>query len=106
MRIPKSVDVYGSRWSVGYKWNLLSDKGEHVDGLCDKKNRTILIDRSLSKDERPGTFFHELFHAIIYELKLGQTDLSGEVEEVLVEGISDYMIKYFILRLRDKAKII
>ena len=104
MKIPRSIRVYGHKWDIKYKWNLRDDNGEAVDGMCDNKERAIYIDRSSDKEERLGIFFHELFHVIIHELKVGQTELNPEVEEIIVEGISDYLVRNFNIRRKNGGK--
>lgn len=99
MRVPKSILIKGKRWKVNYKWNLRDDDNHPCDGLCEYKIRTIWIDRALPKAERPQTFLHEIIHALIYELHLN-TSLPSEVEEVLAEGISQYLFEIFNMRLK------
>lgn len=99
MRIPKTILVKGKRWKIFYKWNLMDDDGCKCDGLCEYKARVIWLDRSLLKSEKVQTFLHELVHALIYELHLN-TSLPGEVEEVLAEGISQYFLEIFNMRLK------
>lgn len=99
MRIPKSILVKGKRWKVAYKWNLKDDHENPCDGVCDTTNRTIFLDRALPKTERPQTFLHELIHAVVYELHLN-TSFPDEVEEVLAEGLSQYFLEIFTMRLK------
>ena len=102
MRIPKQINVLGKKWLIKYKWNL-SDEEIKCDGLCCYRSRTIFIDRSLPKVDRPQTFLHELLHAIIYEAKLHNADsFTVEVEEIMVETISSYIMDKFSMRLKRK----
>jgi hypothetical protein len=104
MKIPKRLDVYGQSWTVQYKWNLLGDDGAHVDGLCDDKLNIIWIDRAIPPGGRFTIFIHELIHAIFHELKIGQTSVHSEVEEIMVTGIEEYFVEKFAMRWRGKSR--
>lgn len=101
VRVPKHINVYGKRWTVSYKWNLQNSNGERADGLCDTATRIIWIDRLVEKPARKSVFLHELLHAILFELKIGQTSLNCEVEEIIVTGIEEYLIENFNMRLKN-----
>jgi len=100
VKIPKSINVYGKVWTVSYKWNLKTDEGVLADGLCDKQKKIMWIDRATKPAERSSIFLHELFHAILHELKVGQTDLNREVEEIIVTGIEEFLMENFTIRLK------
>ena len=102
MRLPKHINVLGKKWKVSYKWNL-TDEGIKCLGLCCHESRTIFIDRTSTKAERPQIFLHELLHAILFEAKLTDADsFSTEVEEIMVELVSTYLLDKFTMRLKSK----
>lgn len=103
MRIPKAITIYGKRWTTNYKWNLFDDEGNRCDGLCCKKTRTITLDRYLKDTEKTSTYLHELLHAVLYELKINQTSLDSDVEEIIVAGIEEFIMENFTFRLKKKS---
>ena len=100
MKIPTSIKIKGKRWQIKHKWNLKDDGHNGVDGLCDYKLKIIYLDRSLVKADKEATLLHEIFHAIIYEVGLHQTSLEDDVEELIVENISMFMLDTFNIRLK------
>jgi len=88
------LNIYGTIWRIKYKWHLTDDNGHPAFGLCDKEKSIIWIARGLKSQEKRGTFLHELIHAINYELKICQTELNSEVEEIMTEGVADYLNKH------------
>lgn len=111
MKIPKTVMVRGVPYEVRWKWNL-RHRGEKLDGLCDRDEPVIFLDRLLAGDERELTFVHELLHAVIAEMRKEKADESGQkkkmtkrhlsyqVEEDLVREISEFICETFKLRLK------
>lgn len=63
-------------------------------GECDFANRTIRIAEGTSTENWRATLWHEVFHALLYEL--GRDKLSDD--EALVEGLA-----ISIMMLRAKA---
>ena len=98
VKIPKKLDIYGHPWTVQYKWKLLCTEGNHVDGMCDTKKRILWIDRAVPTAERATVFVHELIHGILFELKINQTSIHSDLEEILVTGIEEYFMEKFHLR--------
>lgn len=100
MKLPRSIDVYGKKWSIKYRWNPKDDDGNHALGLCVYDSREIIIDQGSKKEERLPIFLHELFHAIIYELKLRQTSLTSDVEEIIVDNFAEYLNENFCIKIK------
>lgn len=98
MRIPKTILVSGHEWTVEYKWNLRYDN-QKCDGLCCHETRTIYLDRSLTKQNKITTFLHEYIHAVIAELNIKRKSLPMELEELIVEALSQELVGAFKLRL-------
>lgn len=103
MKIPKNIKIYGKNWAIDYKWNLKDDEGNNLEGLCCFEKRLITIDRLLTKEKKFSVFLHELFHAILFELKIKQTSLSSDVEEIIVEGFADFLTSNFDIRSKKKS---
>ena len=92
--------VKGKRWKISHKWNLKDDHGILCDGLCEPKLKTVYLDRSLSKADKESALLHEVFHAVIYEVGLHQSSLTLDVEEMLVENLSLFVLETFNVRIK------
>lgn len=101
MRIPKHIMIKGEKWVTKYKWNLKNDKGDLLDGMCCLDTRTIFLDRSLPKEERPQVYLHEIIHALLYELHM-HLIVNDDTNELLSENLSQFIMKHFSLRLKKK----
>ena len=103
MRLPNYVDVKGVRYKIKQtkaKEHLMFN-GLPAKGLFNPETRTIHILGSLSDTEKLHTYFHELFHAMLWELKLSQNDgwVDLLVEEIIVDNLSD-MVSTEIRRIK------
>lgn len=103
MRIPKSFKVNGHTWTVRYKWNLHAEDGDKVVGLNLPLSREVLIERSLTKEEREQTFIHEMIHAVFAENHVREV-ISLDTEEILTAALEQYIWRNFDLRWRKTPK--
>ena len=96
MRIPRSIDILGS------KWKIKRQKTEDEDywGLCEHEEKTIYIHPDCPKDQLDQVLLHELGHALIDELRLHNTSFSIDVEEIIVEHFAVFMLKNFRISLK------
>ena len=107
MMIPREFAINGSIWRVEYKWNLTYNK-QQVDGLCMAGEKKIMIDRSLSAEDKFWTFVHEFIHAVIDENELGHNSphedrsLVLDHEEEILLALEDELKKNFSMRWRKK----
>lgn len=103
MRIPKTIDIFGTTYTTMYKWNL-TDEGEKCDGICDTAKKIIWLDRLCTTDEKKYAFFHECFHAALAETGMSTTALGRheDVEELIVENLSKWILDHFNLRKKPK----
>ena len=101
MKIPSSIMVCGQQWSIKLKDHLY-DEGIEIRGLCEFDEKTIHIGVKAHKTRKSleATFLHELFHAVLFENCLDQTDLDRNLHEIIVESISRFMINNFFIRFR------
>lgn len=60
----------------------------------------IKIKKSLPPDERLHTLIHEIGHAVVMRTGLKQSELSHDVEEVLVENIATSIMENFEVHFR------
>ena len=107
MMIPREFAISGSIWHVEYKWNLTYNK-QRVDGLCMPGEKKIMIDRSLSVEDKFWTFIHEFIHAVIDENELGHNSphedrsLVLDHEEEILAALESELRKNFSMRWRKK----
>lgn len=98
MRIPKEIDILGTKYTVQYRVRVDSDNS---DGLCDHKNRKILLNKFLTKEEKTQVFLHECFHAVLWEAGISRS-LDENLEECTVDSLSKWVNKMLTLRLTRK----
>ena len=91
MKVPKSLTVFGAKYSV-----TLRELNENTMGLCDRVSRKIYINKDLKEDEIPETILHEMFHGVFERMCLGQI-ISPEVEELFCEYFSKAVSENFKL---------
>ena len=104
MRIPKSRRILGKVWHTKYKWNLRDDENTKLDGWMIPDERCIYIDRMLSAEEKYQTYLHELIHALMFELSLHTTSLSLDVEEIICEGLSKFLVENCNIRWKKNDR--
>ncbi len=61
------LTINGERWALKFVRSIKHD-GEPHDGLCDYRNKTILILNSLQGDSLHNTITHEITHAELPDL--------------------------------------
>lgn len=66
-------------------------------GQCDPINKIIMIDGELSDDETKITAIHEIGHAVWAEAGYENLDVSGEAQEMIVDGIARAIARNFNL---------
>jgi hypothetical protein len=98
MRIPRRMLIKGEVWKVCYRKNLKLD-GEDCTGLCDAEKRIIYLKKHTKDYDLSDIFFHEYLHAVMHELHI---DMNGDVEEIIVEGMSKCIMDAFELTTRRK----
>jgi hypothetical protein len=103
MKIPSSLNIKGADWKIVLKERLF-DEGDEIRGLCDFEEKTIYISVQGHKTTKSmhATFLHELFHAVLFENALDQTDLDRNLHEIIVESLSRFMLDTFSLSLKKR----
>lgn len=90
MKLPKEFFIKGNLWKVAFKWRL-THRNKRVDGLLSPAERTIYIDRSLSKEDKFWTFKHEWRHAVWDSYECGfnheQSKCAETREELMNEAL-------------------
>lgn len=98
--LPKKITICNHEWDIKRVSDLKDDDGHPAYGLCEYELRTIYIDQDLKGVKRNTTFMHELFHAIIHEYSINQAKLSSDLEEVICDVFSNFLIDNFYWRTK------
>ena len=111
MKIPQSIMVLNTPWQVKICKKLVYGK-KKVNGLCSSRIKTIKLLESNENLKR--TWFHEIAHAVLFELGWVQTEtaafsfgmfLESFYDQIVPEGSSDVInlgiVEYIIERELD-----
>lgn len=97
MKIPKKINIFGMMHKVTVMPNL-AVYGQRVSGLFLPSSHQIFIEADQEKEEMLHTFLHECGHAILDRISVGQTGLSTELEEIIVDSFARFITENFHLR--------
>jgi len=95
MKLPKKIKVGNIPYDIiiGEENQKFLDEAEST-GWHSPKDQVILIGEGLSPEVTRNTFFHELTHAILYEIgAMNEYD-----NELLVQSIANELDKLFELK--------
>lgn len=92
MKIPKQIIVKGQVWNIEI---VPRDQIENNDGICIFNECLIRIAKELSPKEKLRTLFHEIVHAILLRIGFFQTSLSGDLHQILAEGVGVTLYEMF-----------
>ena len=90
--------IFGKRCKISYV-DLSKD---NVDGYFHHEDFSIEIDKNLKGDAFEHTRLHEEFHAAWDRLSLEQANISDEIAEIIINGLSKYTTDNY--KLVDKVK--
>ena len=99
--LPNSITVFGADIKITESLNLYYGEIK-VDGLFNLLNKEILIEKALPKEEKLQTFIHELGHALLWRVGMGQAGISVEIEELIVENFATMITEMFNLTIKKK----
>lgn len=85
------LKVFGCDVEVIFEDNLMNEK--NLYGYYHPKNKIIKIDSSLKGKNKNHTLCHELFHAVFDRLGFHNTSLSLDMEELIVDNLSQVLIE-------------
>lgn len=94
--MPRMVNVFGVK--VPVKRTELQSKG--LVGLC--KETHIEVDKQLQGEEATACLLHECFHYVFKRIGLCQTNLDHNLEELIVENLSVFMVENFDIKQKVK----
>lgn len=98
------VKIFGRHVPVIIKENLLEETGNL--GEYDYDHETITVDASLKGLELDRTIFHEILHAMFDRVNLTAyfgPDEKGDIEELIISNLEDFMFETYHVRLKPSA---
>lgn len=108
MVLPKKFKILGREWKTVIAAGVLRDHtGQLIDGLCDPKNNLIFVrgQSDYNMEYYQATWFHEFFHACLYELGFFTTNnWSPDFEELIVENFGRIVVESFDIQLKKITK--
>ncbi len=99
MKLKNFIDILGTRWKIKKHKVDIVYEGRTVEGLCIPCDKDLHI-RMRDKDTTTETFFHEAGHGLFDALGLNQTSIHPDLQEIIVEGYSKFLIKNFVIRFK------
>lgn len=85
-KLPTQINIFGTTYKVRSKKNF------KYAGLCHKDTKLIEIEEQLTGEEMKQTFLHEVFHAVVEELSLGEI-IDDQLEEIICDNFSKIVCK-------------
>ena len=87
--IPKKVMILGEPWKI-----VIKDIPGY-EGLCDREEKVIYLDPSLSEANMIQTYLHEIFHAIWHRVSLNQTNIDPNLQEIIVDNFATWLAENY-----------
>lgn len=106
MKIPSKIIIKGKIWSVAYKWRLQDADLGVCNALTDWTEKTIYLDRLLSREDKQLYLLHEIIHIILDEYHLHETGgiKDSFAEEVICAGISKTLLEMFNIKFKEEHR--
>lgn len=92
MRLPKTVMVCGSLWTVLLVDEAIVD-GQAEQGSCDPSTKIIEIGKGFSEEITLETFIHEYLHAVNYESGYYDHGLPDWAEHLVVSPTAKDIVR-------------
>lgn len=93
MKLPESINVKGVVYQI-IKTDTFPEEG-NLEGLCDLEKKIIYVKKSLKTPDLKKAFLHELFHAVLFEVGVHCTEISEDLEHIIVENLSNFVVDSF-----------
>ena len=94
MKIPKSLDIRGSKWKIDVRDEADRDSEVGHRGLCNDTNRTITIYSTGEPTEDLDTLMHEILH--VAENQGVIINYEEQVAEGIIRGLSRFLAQVMI----------
>lgn len=76
------------------------DLGEEADGYFSPEDSIIMIDENIKGDYKKQVILHEEFHVVLDQIGFNETSINENVEEMIVETLSRFVIDNYHLNER------
>lgn len=86
----KMITVGPVRYTVALKYHDDTKEGQTILGVADLMNARIELNRDQSDDMKTVSFFHELFHIILYQAGRKEHD-NEPLMNALAHGMADFL---------------
>lgn len=94
--VKKTWNVYGQKVKVKFVDDLVHpETHQPLYGLFDPDRNVIYIRNGLDSKTTNATLNHELGHALMFRLGMGQTTLDINLHEIIVEGFGNFIAENF-----------
>lgn len=100
--LPESINVFGRPVPIIER---VITRDLHEDEPCGfycYSTKRIFVDVRQSYKDKKATLIHEALHALLHRVSINQTKLNSEVEEIIVESISTWLMECDCFELRLK----
>jgi hypothetical protein len=72
MNIPKNLFIFGRTWTIEWVDDLLETRGCLGEVLYNSDKIRIASSAQVTRESKEHTFFHELTHVILHEMRKDQ----------------------------------
>ena len=100
MKLPSEIAIFGKIHKIKkLKTHVIID-GMLADGYFDPEKLEIGV--NVNSPNPTQVLVHELFHAMFQRVSLVQAKIPLEIEEIIVDSFSTFLVETFSLRLLKK----
>ena len=79
------------------------NEGDECEGYVKLQDKKIFVKQSLSRDEKMHTALHEIFHAVLHRIGVGN-DLGDIAEHAIIETLSACVVENFDVKWKNLKK--
>ena len=90
-----NIEIYGVRWTVAFvdkDYSALANRDNFSLGTCLYRTHEIFIAEGQPSESELNTLYHELTHAIIYQMTLHKDSYDDEDMAKFVGTYADYIV--------------
>lgn len=100
----KVVDVGWKVFDIKIKKEL-AEKDEHLDGCTDFRASEICVDEKIKGDYFVEVLLHEIMHAVLETVGLGDNDNNDKQIEISNEDLTQEITKGLLLLFRNNPEL-